>query len=160
MICCSPSREPSSLQRDSHCLKDVTLDLQGLQAWLGVRALGNLTFIQVTCGWGRPVILQENRPICPSLTTARPSLVANFGGHSPQMLGRVSAAGVASLSLGRNHVRQQSDLLSSTPLKSHRLGLHSIRGVQFIPTLASDFLMTLLEREMATIISSTSCACS
>lgn len=50
----------------------------------------NLTLSQVTCGGGRPVILQENRPICPSLTTALPSLVANFGGHSPQMLGRVS----------------------------------------------------------------------
>lgn len=63
----------------------------------------NLTLSQVTCGWGRPVILQENRPICPSLTTARPSLVANFGGHSPQMLGRVSTAGDKNLSLERNH---------------------------------------------------------
>lgn len=78
----------------------------------------NHTLSQVTCGWGRPVILQENRPICPSLTTDRPSLVANFGGHSPQMLGRVSTAGHVNLSLERNQQRIQQQLRTS-PIYSH-----------------------------------------
>lgn len=71
----------------------------------------NLTLSQVTWGWGRPVILQENRPICPSLTTARPSLVANFGGHSPQMLGRVSTMGDVNLSRERNQQKIQPQTL-------------------------------------------------
>lgn len=107
--------------------------LSGSPGLATVGADRNLTFSQVTCGWGRPVILQENRPICPSLTTARPSLVANFGGHSPQMLGRVSTAGDVNLSLERNQQRIQprcchnSDLLSE-PITPLRLGPGTGKG--------------------------------
>lgn len=120
-------------QKDTPSSPGSNPKLSGSPGLATVGADRNLTFSQVTCGWGRPVILQENRPICPSLTTARPSLVANFGGHSPQMLGRVSTAGDVNLSLERNQQRIQprrchnSDLLSE-PITPLRLGPGPSKG--------------------------------
>lgn len=68
----------------------------------------------MTRGCGRPVVLAENFPVCPSLANTRPGLVMNFGGLSLQILGLFSTAGTAGRHLESKERELTSLILSHT----------------------------------------------